>query len=619
MYDQFSYMARHFLLVFLVVVFVSITIDILSTSSLNAATPASISPPIDWHVGEFERGTNKWIGGDKSRNIKWASQLGSVSYSTPRLADGKIIVGTNNATGYIANYPPQKDLGVIIAFDANDGSFRWQYSSEKLNDGVLDWAEQGICSNPAFCSKTNRLFFVSNRCEVVCVSADQNSHDASPIWTFDMIKENGVIPHNMTSCSPVLVDLDNDGNSDIVVTGTSNGVAANDRDIANSEAPCVIALDIETGKLVWSVNLAGENILDGQWGSPAIFRNTVRNAAENASKSQDTLIFFPGGDGWIYYAEITDEHSHLPKSRSMYPLSDLLPDQALPDPSLPKQLLQDPLLREQKTNPKPEQIANNKSFHKQLRIVAKFDCNPKNSVWKGHGRGDRNTLIATPVVAENRLFIATGQDPESGEGPAILSCLNIKLLQIILLEYADEIESGNILDVSDVIVVDTEGKSVSPRRFCAIDESAGEKIVPNPNSILDWKYEGRDTKSTQFEDLFRRTIGSAAVEKGFVLIGDLAGVLHCLEVKTGRLCWTFDTMGPIWGTPLAVYGKFYIGNTNGDLFIFEADEKCNKIAEIAMKDAIYGAPVFDGQTLYIATAKYIFAVTTSITTSNNND
>ena len=41
-----------------------------------------------------------------------------------------------------------------------------------------------------------------------------------------------------------------------------------------------------------------------------------------------------------------------------------------------------------------------------------FDTNPKDSVWPK----TRNEVIATPVIYENVVYIANGQDPEHGEG-----------------------------------------------------------------------------------------------------------------------------------------------------------------------------------------------------------
>ena len=41
-----------------------------------------------------------------------------------------------------------------------------------------------------------------------------------------------------------------------------------------------------------------------------------------------------------------------------------------------------------------------------------FDTNPKDSVWPK----TRNEVISTPVIFENVVYIANGQDPEHGEG-----------------------------------------------------------------------------------------------------------------------------------------------------------------------------------------------------------
>ena len=41
-----------------------------------------------------------------------------------------------------------------------------------------------------------------------------------------------------------------------------------------------------------------------------------------------------------------------------------------------------------------------------------FDLNPKDSVWPK----TRNEVISTPVICDNVVYIANGQDPEHGEG-----------------------------------------------------------------------------------------------------------------------------------------------------------------------------------------------------------
>ena len=47
-----------------------------------------------------------------------------------------------------------------------------------------------------------------------------------------------------------------------------------------------------------------------------------------------------------------------------------------------------------------------------------FDTNPKDSVWPK----TRNEVISTPVIYDNKVYLANGQDPEHGEGVGHLYC-----------------------------------------------------------------------------------------------------------------------------------------------------------------------------------------------------
>lgn len=57
-------------------------------------------------------------------------------------------------------------------------------------------------------------------------------------------------------------------------------------------------------------------------------------------------------------------------------------------------------------------------------LLWKFDCNPKRSIWNLGGRGTRNNLLATPVIHDGLVYIGVGQNPEHGEGPGHLWCIN---------------------------------------------------------------------------------------------------------------------------------------------------------------------------------------------------
>ncbi len=507
----------------------------------NVSTATEL--PEKWSPGQFERRTGKWVGGPKAKNIKWVAPLGSTTYATPIVTGNRVFCGTNNTSALDPAYPGNVDLGVLVVLDGENGKFLGQFVREKL-DGAIDWPEQGICSNPAV--QGDRLWIVTNRSEIVCL--DIRPETPEIVWSFDMIGRLGTRPHNMTSCSPLLL-------GDLVFSGTSNGVGPDDKTVLFPEAPSFIALDKNDGALVWSDATPGENVLDGQWGSPSALVFAGRDGTER------TQVLFPGGDGWLYAFEV--------RGREITP-------------------------------------------------SWKFDCNPKTSVWKGHGSGDRNTLLASPVVADGRVYIATGQDPESGEGPAVLWCIEPARA---LLEYENVATaesnpaaepqgrlSDRFVDLSESLVVDAAGKIVPPKRTRAVDESVGKKVEPNPQSAARWSYRGKNPKSKEFEDTLHRTIGSVVVSGGLLLVGDFCGVVHCLDAATGECFWTYDMMSTVWGSPLAADGRFFLCDSDGDVAIFRQSKELELLEEINMGAGVYGSPVPHGKTLYISTSNHVFAV-----------
>ena len=102
-------------------------------------------------------------------NIKWTAELGSQSYAGPVLHGGKVFVGTNNES--FKQPVLTGDRGNIMAFREEDGEFLWQTTHTKLTAGrVNDWPYQGVCSAPYI--EGDRLYYVSNRCTVVCVDTE---------------------------------------------------------------------------------------------------------------------------------------------------------------------------------------------------------------------------------------------------------------------------------------------------------------------------------------------------------------------------------------------------------------------------------------------------------------
>ena len=510
------------------------------TSHRHNATAARAAP-LDWDIGGFDRETRRWQR-EKSRNIKWAARLGSQTYGTPVVADGRIFIGTNNAAGYIERYPPGVDLSCLLCFRERDGEFLWQLSCEKLKTGrANDWPMQGLCSTPLV--ERGRLWVVTNRCELLCLNTKGNDDgEADVVWRIDMWNDLGVRPHNMSSCSPA-------GWRNLLFVVTGNGVDASHIDIPAPDAPSFIAVDKDMGHIVWKDNSPGKNILHGQWGSPA--------AGVLGGMPQ---VIFPGGDGWLY-------SFHAEKYEGGKPI-----------------------------------------------LLWKFDANAKESKWILGGRGRRNNIVCMPLIHNGRVYFTVGQDPEHGEGYGALYCL-------------DPTKRG---DVSAELVVRDEARTeiVPPRRNQAVRADLGEAVIENPNSAVVWKYEGFDLDcdgKLEFFEQMHRAIATPVIKDDLLFINDFSGLLHCVDISTGRSRWTADLLAMTWASPLLVNDHVYIGDEDGDIAIVKADadprlslKLSNKsdptdifgepLREMYMHNSVYTTPVMANGVLYIANRTHLFAI-----------
>ena len=400
------------------------------------------------------------------KNVKWVSQLGSQSYGNPVVAGGQVYVGTNNEL--VRNPKEAGDRSVLMCFRESDGKFLWQNATQKLaSGGAQDWPDVGVCSSPLV--EADRLYYVSNRCEIVCLDPKGDGKGSSRvIWKFDMMKELGVSPRNQSNSSPVSF-------GGLVIAGTGNGQNENRDRVPAPRAPSMIAVDKKTGKLVWQVNSVGEKILDGQWSSPAV-----------AMVGGTAQVVIGEGDGWV---------------RSYEALSG--------------------------------------------KKLWEFDTNPKDSKWPN----TRNEIVATPVIWQNKVYIANGQDPEAGAGPAHLYAI-------------DATKRGDIT---------TSGRI--------------------------WHY-----------DKVMRTISSVAIDNGLLFIADMAGFLHCLDVNTGQPYWTHDLLSKIWASPMLIDGKVYLGDEDGDMLVFEAAKQKKVIFQTNMGSNVYSSVVPADGSLFVTNRNQLFAL-----------
>jgi outer membrane protein assembly factor BamB len=174
-----------------------------------------------------------------------------------------------------------------------------------------------------------------------------------------------------------------------------------------------------------------------------------------------------------------------------------------------------------------------------------FDTNPKDSVWPK----TRNEVISTPVIVDNVVYIANGQDPEHGEGVGHMYAI-------------DATKRGDIT---------TSGRI--------------------------WHYEK-----------IRRSISTAAVRDGLLYVADFSGFLHCLDAKTGKPYWVHDMFAAIWGSPMLIDDKVYLGDEDGDVTVLQHGKELKVVSEQNMGSSVYATVVPANGTLFVMNRNQLFAL-----------
>jgi outer membrane protein assembly factor BamB len=224
-----------------------------------------------------EKGLPTVFDEEKKKNVLWSTPLGKTTYGSPVVSGGRIFVGTNNEQPRNASI--KGDKGVLMCFDTK-GKFLWQAVHDKLETGDAEDASYiGICSTP--CVEGDKVYYVSNRAELVCRAAA----DGKVVWSLDFRKELGVSPHQGSASSPLVV-------GDLVYVVSGHGQDFRKHKVLNPKAPSFLAVNKSTGKVAWQDNSPGDKIFQGQWGSPSY--GVVEGRAQ---------VIFPGGDGWLYSFE----------------------------------------------------------------------------------------------------------------------------------------------------------------------------------------------------------------------------------------------------------------------------------------------------------------------------
>ena len=474
------------------------------------------------------------IDTESMQNVRWIARLGSKNYSSATVAGGRVFIGTNDDSLEDPRYRPTRG-GLLMCLNEKSGETVWQLVVPRLEidrskvSEDFDDMNLGICSTATI--EEGRVYIVTNRCEVLCLDAngmaDGNNGpftdeatfsvaagappvtlsktDADILWRFDMLGELPVFPHDAANCSVLLHD-------GYAYVGTANGVY--DGKVVLPTAPSLIALDKHSGRLVAQDNgHISANVYHGQWSSPTLVR--IGNRAR---------IVYGAGDGVCYAFE--------PVATPAAQLSDA-----------------------------GRSVAT-------LSEVWHFDCNPPGYRERGGAAIDYwalvrggtkeidadgwlvspSEVIASPVVADGRIYVSIGQDPLHGSGRGALSCIN-------------------------------------PSGQCEISD---QRCV--------WRYQA-----------IGRSLSTVAVADGYVYAAELFGKIHCLDATSGSLNWVHDTNEEIWSSTFVADGKIYIGTRRG-LTILAAGPKKRHIADIRLGSESCSVPTAANGVLYVASQKHLWAV-----------
>lgn len=195
-----------------------------------------------------------------------------------------------------------------------------------------------------------------------------------------------------------------------------------------------------------------------------------------------------------------------------------------------------------------------------LKELFRADLNPPEHVTDKDGKPIKypaahgpSEVIATPVFKDGMVYVSVGQDPEHGEGVGALTAVDVK----------KALEKGG--DVT--------------------------------KHAIAWQ-----------STAVGRTIGTVAVKDGLLYVGDYKGDVRCFDAKTGKVHWTHDTRAHIWGSPLLVDGKVYIGNEDGILTIYQHGKELKVIREIDFRTPVYSSPVVANGVLFITTMTHLYAI-----------
>ena len=393
------------------------------------------------------------------RNIVWSVELGNETFGRPVVVGDAVYVGTNNARHLNPAY--QDDAGVLVALQAKDGKFLWQDLAPRVERGLREFLLPATTSAPYV--EVNRLYYVTAECQLRCLDTQgfRDGENNGP-YQDEVFSDSDAadIVWELDICGRLGVFPHEATNSEVLPVGDLLMLStSNGQNEGHTLVPSPRA-----PSLIAVDKHSGEVV----WraigaGEHVLHGQWSSPVAANVNGRLQVLL--GGGDGWLRAYDAGSGHE-----------------------------------------------------------VWRFDGNPKDAQWRPRpGVLSRSFILASPVFADGRVFIAMGQSPEHGSGPSFVHAISPN-------GQGDVTESGLLWTSREV----------------------------------------------------GRVAGAPIARDGLLYVGDVGGIVYCLDAATGATVWKHDTLAAIWGCLLLARDRLYVGNEDGTMTVLRAGRQKQVLAEITM-------------------------------------
>jgi outer membrane protein assembly factor BamB len=419
------------------------------------------------------------------RNIVWSVELGNETFGRPVVAGDTVYVGTDNARHLNPAY--QEHAGVLAAFHAKDGTFLWQDVAPTVERGLRGFLLPSTTSAPYV--EGNRLYYVTAQCQLRCLDtqAFRDGENNGP-YRDEVFQDNAAadIVWELDMCGRLGVFPHEATNSDVLPVGDLLIVAtSNGQNEGHTRVPTPRAPSLI------AVDKRSGDVVWRAVGPGEKVLHGQWSSPVAANVHGRLQVLFGGGDGWLRSYDAASGHE-----------------------------------------------------------VWRFDGNPKDARWLPRpGVLSRGSMIASPVFAEGRVFVAMGQSPGHGNGPSLIH-------------------------------------AISPN---------GQGDVTASRLLWTSREVGR-------------VVGTPIARDGLLYVGDLGGTIHCLDAATGAHLWQHETNEAIWGSLLLAGDRFYVGNVDGSMTVLRAGRRKELLGQIAMPAPLYSPPALVGDALYLTTANRLYLI-----------